>query len=48
VPPIEGITPEPSDQRVWISDADGLPVRMLSADGTEVSISFAPFDPPVL
>lgn len=47
VPPIEGISPEPSDQRVWIADADGLPVRMVSADGTEVSLSFAPFDPPV-
>lgn len=47
VPPIEGLTDQPSDQRVWVGDADGLPLRMVSADGTEVSLSFAPFDPPV-
>lgn len=47
VPPIEGLSPEPSDQRVWIAQADGLPLRMLSADGVDVMISYAPFEPPV-
>lgn len=50
VPPtpegMEAFAPKDPNQKLWVGDDDGLPYRM-TAEGTEVTISYDKVEPPV-